>query len=61
MKIIEVIIEETVTHITTMQVPDDFEFENTDTQDKYILDNIEITPLDWEGHSHLEVINWKEI
>lgn len=61
MKLIEVVIEESVTHKTVMEVPDDFHFENTDTQDKYILDNVELTLLDWDGNSTLEVVTWVEL
>lgn len=58
MKIIEVVIEEVVTHIVNLQVPDDFAYENTDAQDKYILDNAEIP---YDSDSQLDVIVWKEI
>lgn len=61
MKTIEVVIEESVTHVTTIQVDDDFGMENTDVQDEFILANAEITPLDWDGNSHFEVITWREI
>ena len=61
MKTIEVKIVESVVHITTLQVPDDFYGENVDVQDTFILGNSEVTPLDWEGNSKFEVLTWREI
>jgi len=61
MKIIQVVIEESVTHVTTLEVDDYFGSENVDTQDEFILDNVELTRLDPDGVSHLEVITWREV
>lgn len=61
MKTIEVIIEESVTHVTTIQVDDNFGMENTDVQDKIILEDAELSLLDGSGNSHLEVITWREV
>lgn len=61
MKLIEVVIEESVTHVTTVEVPDDFELANMKRQEEFILANADITPLDIDGYSTFEVMTWKEL
>jgi hypothetical protein len=58
--IIEVIVEESVTHVVRLEVPDDFGSENVDFQDEYIFDHAEIFPHDSETSS-LEVVTWNKI